>query len=101
MELKAGDNVTEIYALITTSGLDYEGTQLVLLVVEDISQMVELHRLIPICMYCKQVRTDEQYWQKVDAYLARNWDMRFTHGLCPECYRNEMAKLAGTHDPGI
>lgn len=49
----------------------------------------EIHNLrgiIPICARCKNIRDDEGYWQKVEAYLRSRADVKFTHGLCPECF---------------
>lgn len=49
-------------------------------------QLKLLGRLIPICMYCKKVRDDEDYWQVLEEYLNREWEAEFSHGICPECY---------------
>jgi sigma-B regulation protein RsbU (phosphoserine phosphatase) len=46
----------------------------------------ELHGLMPICSYCKQVHPDEEHWLEVDEYIAQHSDMRFTHHICPRCY---------------
>jgi len=43
-------------------------------------------RLIPICMYCKKVRDDEDYWHVLEEYLNREWEADFSHEICPECY---------------
>lgn len=45
-----------------------------------------LRGIIPICSYCKRIRDDAGYWQKVEAYLADQSDVSFTHGMCPECF---------------
>lgn len=71
----------------------YDGNQLALLIIEDITEMVELQRIVPICMSCKKVRDDDQYWTDVEAYFKRYWDLDFSHGYCPACAVKEMAKL--------
>jgi hypothetical protein len=43
-----------------------------------------LQELLPICVYCRKVRTGEDYWQSVEAYLEENADF-LTHGICPDC----------------
>ena len=45
-----------------------------------------LHGLLPICCYCKNVRDDKNYWRQVEHYLAAHSDVRFSHGICPDCY---------------
>ena len=55
-----------------------------------LAEVNELQRILPICMYCKKIRDDENYWQSVDAYLSHHTNTRFSHGICPTCYRNEV-----------
>jgi PAS domain S-box-containing protein len=42
-------------------------------------------RLIPICGWCKKIRSDEDYWEKLETYLANEGFGIFTHGMCPAC----------------
>lgn len=51
-----------------------------------LASVKQLQGLIPICAYCKKVRSDENFWLQVEAYLARHSDLRFSHGICPDCY---------------
>jgi two-component system, cell cycle sensor histidine kinase and response regulator CckA len=57
-----------------------------------------LSGLIPICASCKSIRDDAGYWQKVEAYIARHSDARFTHSICPACSEKYFADLAGGKD---
>lgn len=41
--------------------------------------------LLPMCCYCKRIRTDEGYWQAVDSYICAHTAARVSHGFCPEC----------------
>lgn len=41
---------------------------------EALSQVKQLQGLLPICSYCKNVRNDQNYWQKVDTYLSDRID---------------------------
>ena len=93
MELVTENGVLEIYALITASTFTYAGRRLGLLVIEDISQLVELQKIVPICGQCKKVRNDDQYWTGVEAFFKKEWDVDFSHGYCPECARVELAKM--------
>ncbi len=45
----------------------------------------QLQGLLPICCYCKRIRGDGDYWQRVEEYIATHTDARFSHGICPEC----------------
>jgi response regulator RpfG family c-di-GMP phosphodiesterase len=61
-----------------------------------------LQELLPICAYCRKVRTGEDYWQSVEAYLQENSDF-LTHGICPECLAKvdrELEESHGAREPG-
>lgn len=44
-----------------------------------------LEGLLPICAWCKKIRDDEGYWQRIDKYVTEHTAATFTHGICPEC----------------
>lgn len=50
-----------------------------------IEEIDMLRGFIPICSQCKKIRDDDGYWEQVEAYMARHWDAKFTHGICPDC----------------
>jgi PAS domain S-box-containing protein len=52
-----------------------------------------LKGIIPICMYCKQIRTDKKSWQQLESYISEHSDALFSHGICPSCYDKEMKEL--------
>jgi YesN/AraC family two-component response regulator len=49
-----------------------------------------LHGLLPICSYCKNVRDDQNYWQRVESYVESHADVQFSHSICPDCYETEV-----------
>ena len=85
MELIQKDSTAEIYLLVTTVPLQYSGEQLVMLLLEDVSELRTLRQLIPICSKCKKIRDDQEYWHHVEEYLTDHLDVDFTHSICPEC----------------
>jgi phosphoserine phosphatase RsbU/P len=80
-----------------TKPLDREGIMMRLRVAERIIeftyQIRQLKELIPICMYCKKVRDDSNYWQAVESYIARHTGSSFSHGICPECFEQHVRML--------
>lgn len=50
------------------------------------AQITQLQGLLPICAYCKKIRDDKNYWHEVESYIKRHADVRFSHGVCPECF---------------
>ena len=70
----------------------------------------QLHGLLPICSYCKSIRNDDNYWQRVEEYIAQHSDARFSHGICPKCFeaviksqlRDQGVSMEGLHlDDGV
>ena len=49
------------------------------------TEIHQLKTLIPICMYCKKVRNDGDYWEQIETYLHAHAGTDFSHGICPEC----------------
>ncbi len=93
IELIRDEKKTEIYALITASLFYYKEKKLVLLVIEDISEIAEIHQMIPICSICHKIRDEKEIWSRIEAYFKTHWDVDFSHSLCPECYKKEIEKL--------
>ncbi|HTF57019.1 MAG TPA: response regulator transcription factor [Planctomycetota bacterium] len=52
-----------------------------------LQKVKQLQGLLPICSYCKKIRNDQNYWEQVEGYLAKASDMRFSHSICPECFK--------------
>jgi sigma-B regulation protein RsbU (phosphoserine phosphatase) len=52
---------------------------------EALAQVKQLKGLLPICMFCKRIRDDENYWQQIEAYLGEHTEADFSHSICPEC----------------
>ena len=52
-----------------------------------LAQVKQLQGLLPICSYCKNIRDEQNYWQRIDSYLMEHADVMFSHGICPDCYR--------------
>ena len=50
-----------------------------------LAHVTRLQGLLPICMYCKKIRNDQNYWTQVETYVSDHSDARFSHGICPEC----------------
>jgi CheY-like chemotaxis protein len=45
-----------------------------------------LEKLLPICSYCKKIRSDKDYWEEVEVYISEHTDTMFSHSICPDCY---------------
>jgi len=50
-----------------------------------LAHVTRLQGLLPICMYCKKIRNDQNYWTQVETYFSDHSGARFSHSICPEC----------------
>jgi CheY-like chemotaxis protein len=50
-----------------------------------VAHVKQLQGILPICSYCHKIRDDQNYWQRLEAYVAHHSEARFSHGICPDC----------------
>jgi hypothetical protein len=63
------------------------------------AELRDLRALVPICSYCKNVRNDKGYWEKVERYVEARTPAEFSHGICPDCIRKHFPEFAD--DPEV
>lgn len=80
----ANDN-KKSHVYVTASPFKHSEKKLVLLILEDVTELMELRKIVPICASCKSIRKDDNYWEKVESFMRRNHDFEFTHSICPSC----------------
>jgi CheY-like chemotaxis protein len=51
-----------------------------------LARVKQLQGLLPMCSYCKAIRSDQDYWEKVEQYMTAHTGAQFSHGICPPCY---------------
>lgn len=51
-----------------------------------LTQVKQLKELLPICMFCKKIRDDNDYWHQIEVYLHQHTGTDFSHGICPDCF---------------
>lgn len=77
-----------------TKPFDIDGLTARLRVAERIlklqAEVRQLEGLLPICTYCKKIRSDDDAWQAIEVYLTRQTEASFSHGICPECYESHV-----------
>jgi phosphoserine phosphatase RsbU/P len=75
--LRAGIRVIELHQKLAERLSELE---------QALAQVKQLQGLLPICSYCKSIRDDQNYWQRVENYISEHTDAQFSHGICPNCY---------------
>jgi DNA-binding response OmpR family regulator len=54
----------------------------------------KLEGILPTCMYCKRIR-EQETWVGIEEYIAARTQASFSHGVCPECYREHVKPQLG------
>jgi len=54
----------------------------------------QLEGLLPICAWCKKIRDKKGQWDQVESYIDKHTEnVKFSHGICPECLSKEKNNL--------
>jgi len=52
-----------------------------------LSEIKTLRGLIPICMDCHKIRSNEGLWTRIDRYLETHTSAELSHSICDDCLR--------------
>lgn len=50
-------------------------------------EIQELRNLVPVCAWCRKIRTDEGDWETIEQYIQEHGGSKVSHGICPDCVR--------------
>ena len=51
-----------------------------------LARIKRLEGIISICMHCKNIRSDDASWQRIEQYITEHSDAHFSHCICPSCH---------------
>ncbi|WP_404420633.1 PleD family two-component system response regulator [Nibricoccus sp. IMCC34717] len=66
------------------------------------TQVRQLEAFLPICSYCKKIRDDKNYWDRIESYIGTRTGSEFSHSVCPDCYQQHLVpqlEALGSHPP--
>jgi hypothetical protein len=50
-----------------------------------LAEVKTLSGLLPICSYCHKIRDDKGYWNRIEGYIQKHSEAKFSHSICQEC----------------
>ena len=62
-----------------------------------LDEIKTLQGIIPICMYCKKIKSEKGIWDQLEIYIEEHSDAGFSHGVCPSCLNERHPKIAKKH----
>ncbi len=79
-------------AIVRTIRFAVERHQLMTRLREALADVQRLRGLLPICSFCKKIRNDRGYWDRLESYLSAHAGVEFSHGICPDCGKKHYGK---------
>ncbi|PKN12349.1 MAG: hypothetical protein CVU69_07645 [Deltaproteobacteria bacterium HGW-Deltaproteobacteria-4] len=61
-----------------------------------LARVKQLEGILSICMYCKKIRDEGDQWRQMEEYISQHSEADFSHGLCPECFQQQMSEFKAT-----
>jgi PAS domain-containing protein len=95
LEIESPTGVLQAHFLVSAAAVKAGAQEAAILTLEDISDLVKLTSLLPICYHCRKVRNEQDYWQTVEDYFKEKADIDFSHALCAECLELHYPKTMG------
>jgi len=62
-----------------------------------LDEIKTLRGILPICMYCKKIKSEKGIWDQLEIYIEEHSDAGFSHGVCPSCLNERHPKIAKKH----
>lgn len=53
----------------------------------------DLEGLLPICSYCKRIRSDDNTWDQFETYIQAHSRAAISHGVCPSCVERVLTEI--------
>jgi len=100
MILETADGSEDRWFQVSASPLALDGRELVILVLEDVSQLAELRELIPFCPSCGEVREVADLRSQAQIFIRKHTDFLLAQELCPHCRSTPPADLGQEGEPG-
>lgn len=85
----------DAHLLVSASPFHWAGQRYAMLTLDNVSELIQLRHLLPICMHCKKIRDEHGTWHPVADYFTRHLDIDFSHGICPECLDLHYPNIGG------
>ena len=70
---------------LNSERLEGENSKLINALQIALDEIKTLKGIIPICSYCKKIRDDKGYWERIESYIEKHSTAEFSHGICKEC----------------
>ena len=99
MRLLVGAKQRETHFVVSATPFEYGGQRYAMLVMEDVTELHELRKIVPICGWCHKVYVSGGYHAGLEQRLRDQALIEYSHGICPACAAQHFPELATDPDP--
>jgi PAS domain-containing protein len=89
MEVRTSEGKSTVLLMVTASPISDCDEPRILVLFEDVADVMQLEKILPICSYCKKIRNSTEYWESVEAYFLGHAGVMFSHSICESCMKRE------------
>jgi len=54
----------------------------------------QLEGILPVCSYCKKIRSESGAWVQMETYISSRSSAQFSHGFCEDCLHKHYPDLS-------
>lgn len=65
--------------------LEVEKEELITDLQSALEEIKTLKGILPICSFCKSIRNDDGYYERIESYMSKHTCVDFSHTICPSC----------------
>lgn len=80
-------HVQEQLLLVSAAPFQHADRTLVMLMIEDLTQLATDNEFLSICAECKKVRKGDDEWESFESYFGDRLGLDFSHAICPDCLK--------------
>ncbi len=86
LDLTTKNGVEKVNFAFIASPFEHNNQKYVYLQIENITEIMNDSKIIPICCYCAMIKNEEEQWNKPEVHLNKKLGLRFSHSICPDCF---------------
>ncbi len=83
--ISSSEFLARVNAMVRIVRAEKERDQLIIELEDALQKVKQLKGLLPICAFCKKIRDDKGYWNRLEDYISTHTDADFSHSICEEC----------------
>ncbi len=99
MRLLVGAEHREAHFVVSATPFEYGGQRYAMLVMEDVTELLELRKIVPICSWCHKVYVSGGYHAGLEQRLREQALIEYSHGICPVCAAQHFPDFASDPNP--